>query len=273
MNRTRRTKCITAGGWLLLVGGMGLAAVEGAQGQPGPLVGDRPDFTEATVTVGRGVVQIEFGYTLEYDRPGDEGGWAHSLGEPLLRAGLLADWLELRLGVSPVVERTGVDGGPGETGMEDLYLGLKLALMEQEGVRPAAALIPQMTLPTGSDAFTSDLTLPGVNLTYSWDVTGEVSLAGSTQLNRAAGGSGGGYPEWAQSLAAGLAVGARTGLYAEWYAFFHREPGDPRTEHYANGGLTRLLAEDFQWDIRAGVGLNESAADMYAGTGASLRIP
>lgn len=258
----------------LLAGGMGLLLAAAAPAQPGPLVGDRPDFTEATVTVGRGVMQVEFGYTLGYDRPRDDGVWAHSLGEPLLRAGLLADWLELRLGVSPVVERTGGDGRSlSETGMEDLYLGMKVALSEQEGIRPAAALIPQVTLATGSDAFTSGLTLPGVNLTYSWDVTGEFSLAGSTQVNRAAGASGGGYPEWAQSVAAGLAIGARTGLYAEWYAFFHREPGDPGTEHYANGGLTRLLAEDLQWDIRAGVGLNESAGDLFFGTGASLRIP
>lgn len=32
-----------------------------------PLVTDRPDFTEASVTVGRGVLQIESGYTFVQD--------------------------------------------------------------------------------------------------------------------------------------------------------------------------------------------------------------
>ena len=180
-----------------------------------PLVGDRPDFTEAAEAVGRNILQIELGYTATHD-----GDWAHSLGEPLLRAGVLADWLELRLG------RT-----------EDIYLGMKLALT------PGIAVIPQITLPTS----------PGVNLVYSWDLTDRVSLAGSSQVNRGTG--------WAQSIAVGMKVSAPVGLYAEWY----RE-----TEHYINGGLTWLLAENLQWDIRAGFGLND---DMFTGTGIVLRIP
>src|SRR5690606_21949136 len=35
-----------------------------------PLASDRPDFTEASTTVGRGVVQLEMGYTYVEDRDG-----------------------------------------------------------------------------------------------------------------------------------------------------------------------------------------------------------
>ena len=38
-----------------------------------PLVTDRPDFTEASSTVGRGVAQLEFGYTYTYN---DDAGQA-----------------------------------------------------------------------------------------------------------------------------------------------------------------------------------------------------
>ncbi|WP_419856657.1 transporter [Candidatus Palauibacter irciniicola] len=153
--------------WILPALGVGslFAMTAGsAHAQRGPLVADRPDFTEAAATVGRGVVQLEFGYTYEYDRPeGGRGGvWTHSLGEPLLRIGVLGDRLELRLGLSPVSVGAGADGRSfTETGMEDLYLGTKLLLAEQEGLRPALAILPQVTVPTGSDAFTSDRTLPG----------------------------------------------------------------------------------------------------------------
>ena len=253
-----------------LVGALGLLLAPAHRGhaQQGPLVADRPDFTEAAATVGRGVLQIEFGYTLER-RSGDEA-WTHSLGESLFRAGILADWLELRLGLSPVSQR--MRGDVRETGLEDLYLGMKFALARQAGFRPLFAVITQMTLPTGSAAFSSDRHLPGVNLIYAWDLTDEVSLAGSTQVNRAVSESGAGYAEWAQSLVTGRALGARAGLYAEWFAFFHAEPGDAWCEHYANGGFTWSVTDDVQWDIRLGAGLNEEAQDFFAGTGLAIRF-
>ncbi len=273
----------------LAIGSLFAMATGSAHGQRGPLVADRPDFTEAAATVGRGVVQLEFGYTYEYDRPGDSSGgggrggvWTHSLGEPLLRIGVLGERLELRLGLSPVSVGAGADGRSfTETGMEDLYLGTKLLLAEQEGLRPALAVLPQVTVPTGSDAFTSDRTLPGVNFIYGWDLSEDVSLAGSTQVNRALSDAGGGgprgeaaeYAEWAQSAVAGFSVGARAGVYAEWFAFFHTEARGTRAEHYANGGFTWSFGDDLQWDIRAGLGLNESATGFFAGTGLVVRFP
>jgi len=271
-------------GRALAVGSLFAVAAEPAHAQRGPLVADRPDFTEAAATVGRGAFQLEFGYTYEYDRPeGGRGGvWTHSLGEPLLRLGVLSERLELRLGLRPVSVGAGADGrNITETGMEDLYLGIKLALTEQEGLRPATAILPQVTVPAGSDAFTSDRTLPGVNFIYGWDLTEDVALSGSTQMNRALTDSGGGgprggeaeYAEWAQSAVAGFSVGARAGVYAEWFAFFHAEPEGTRAEHYANGGFTWSFGDDLQWDIRAGVGLNESATGFFTGTGLVVRFP
>jgi hypothetical protein len=67
-----------------------------------PLVTDRPDFTEATSTVGRGVAQLEFGYAYFYDREGGVSVRSQSLGEPLLRYGVVANWLEFRAALFPV---------------------------------------------------------------------------------------------------------------------------------------------------------------------------
>ena len=258
-------------------------AAGAAHAQRGPLVADRPDFTEAAATVGRGVFQLEFGYTYEYDRPEGSGGggvWTHSLGEPLLRVGVLAEGLELRLGLSPVSVGAGADGrNVTERGVEDLYVGIKLALAEQNGLWPALAILPQMTVPTGSDAFTSDRTLPGVNFIYGWDLSDDVALAGSTQLNRAVTASRDAedaeeeYREWAQSAVAGFSLSARAAVYAEWFAVFHDEPLGIRAEHYANGGFTWSLGDDLQWDIRAGVGLNEAATGFFGGTGLVVRFP
>ncbi|MYH48268.1 MAG: transporter [Gammaproteobacteria bacterium] len=235
------------------------------------LSADRPDFTEAASTVGRGVLQIEFGYTFGGDWSGGNSVQTHTLGELLLRAGVAADWLEVRVAASPVTRVSSEGSGASDSGIEDLYLGAKVQLTRQAGRLPALALLPQMTLPTGSTLFSGGRALPGVNLVYSWDAPGGLSLAGSTQINMAAGDDDGSYAEWAQSAVAGAGLGTRGGVYGEWYAFLPTGADAPQ-EHYFNAGLTWLTADDSQWDIRIGVGLNEAAEDFFAGVGAAIRI-
>lgn len=237
-----------------------------------PLTADRPDFTEGASTVGRGVLQIEFGYTFGGDWSGGNSVQTHALGELLLRGGVAADWLEFRVAATPVTRVDSRESGASETGIEDLYLGAKLALTRQAGRIPALAVLPQMTLPTGSTLFSGGRALPGVNLAYSWDVPGGLSLAGSTQVNLAVADGDDSYPEWAQSAVAAAGVGTRGGVYGEWYAFLPMGADAPK-EHYLNAGLTWLTADDSQWDIRVGVGLNDAAEDFFAGVGAAVRMP
>ena len=258
----------------LAVAGLAALAFAGPARAQNPLVADRPDFTEGPGTVGLGAVQIELGYAFGRG-PGDGATVIlHSLGEPLLRVGLLAEWLELRLGAGLVVQRTQMGRGASldENGFEDLYVGVKLALSEQSGVFPALGILPQATFPTGSERFSDGQVLPGLNLVYSWDVSDAFSLSGGTQVNRAVGEEGGAIAEWAQSLSGGIGLGGRHGLYGEWFAVFSDEPGGMQAEHYANTGLTWLLMDDLQWDIRVGVGLNDRAQDVFFGTGFALRL-
>lgn len=226
-----------------------------------PLVTDRPDFTEATVTVGKGVAQLEFGYT--YIDTGD--GDVHSLGEPLLRYGILTDWLELRLGLFPLEE-------DGESGFSDLYFGFKIALTPQEGLLPEMALIPQTFAPTGSSAFTSDDWEPGVNWIYGWEINDFLSTAGSTQINQRFEDSGDDFLRLAQSWTVALSLNDKVGAYTEWFALFPVESGEAENEHYINGGITYLINNDAQLDVRVGWGLNDAAEDFFAGVGLSLRF-
>lgn len=246
--------------------------VSGGPALDEPLVTDRPDFTEASVTVGRGVFQVESGYTFGQD---DEEGVrtrSHSIGEVLFRYGVLADWLELRLGVSPVSESVRAAGGTtSASGVEDLYLGTKFALTPQAGWLPEMAIVPQVTVPTGSDEFTDGDALPGVNWLYGWDVNDFLSTGGSTQVNRAVD-TGGDYAEWAQSWTVGYGLTDRVGAYTEWFAFFPQGASEAQPEHYLNGGFTLLLTDDVQWDVRSGVGLNDAAEDFFCGTGLSVRF-
>jgi len=238
-----------------------------------PLITDRPDFTEASSTVGLGIAQIEFGYTFAYDDDSQGSTRVHSWGEPLLRYGMFADWLELRVGLFPVTETRRQPGADNTTsGTEDLYLGFKIGLTPQAGIYPEMAIIPQMSVPTGSSALSNDEALPGLNWLYSWELSDAYATAGSTQFNRARDGSGQSFTEWAQSWAISTSVSDAFGAYAEWFAFFPHGAVEGKWQHYLSGGFALLVTNDVQWDIRVGMGLNNEADDFFCGTGLSIRF-
>ena len=239
-----------------------------------PLITDRPDFTEAATTVGRGVAQLEAGYTYTYD-DSDQGKVSeHSFPELLLRVGVVADWLELRIGWNYGQSAETVFGAGDENleGAEDLYLGIKLALTPQEDWLPETGVIVQMNVPSGSSDFTAHEVLPGVNYLYGWDVTDVFSVAGSTQANRAIDDNGQDYyVEFAQSVTTGYGITDTVGSYAEWFMFAPCGAETARNQQYFNAGFTYLVTDNLQLDIRAGVGLNEAADDFFTGTGFAVR--
>jgi hypothetical protein len=56
----------------------------------GEMVTDRPDYTESSEVVGRGVMQIEMGTIFEMDRT--SGSKTISFGTPLLRLASARNW-------------------------------------------------------------------------------------------------------------------------------------------------------------------------------------
>jgi hypothetical protein len=235
-----------------------------------PLVTDRPDFTEASSTVGRGVLQIESGYTFSFDDDEGDETRSHSYPETLWKLGVFADWLELRF-----VYNYGDEDFNGiiATGSEDLNLGTKLSLTGQAGILPQTAIILQMTIPTGDDSFSADEALPGINYIYSWTINDFVSMAGSTQANRVIEAlPETAYAEFAQSWTFGYSLTEKLGAYTEWFVLVPHSAEHARNEYYFDGGFTYYITDNVMWDIRAGVGLDEDADDFFAGSGLSLRF-
>jgi hypothetical protein len=242
---------------------------EGGPNLDEPLETDRPDVTEASVTVGRGVLQIEMGYTYSFDNDGTQT-INHSYPETLFRYGMFADWFEWRLGwnyANEIVDN--VESG----GAEDLYLGFKLALTPQEGILPEMALVPQMTVPTGAAAFRGNDVHPGINWLYGWDINDWLSTGGGTQVNRTVTTLGGPtFSEFTQTWTIGYSLTDRLGAYTEWFAFIPHSGEGEKPQHYFDGGFTYLFSNDIQFDVRGGVGLSAAADDYFVGTGLSLRF-
>ena len=241
-----------------------------------PLVTDRPDFTEASSTVGRGVTQFEMGYLYVNDREGNDSFDGHAYPDLLLRQGLFADWFELRIGWTYLSDRETI-GNVTTTNdrSSDLYVGTKIGLTPQEGVLPEMALIPQMFLPISEDPILGGgEVLPGVNWIYAWELNDWLSIAGSSQINRALDdATGEPYGLIAQSAVAGFSLTDELGAFSEWFCFIPDGADTVHTQHYYNGGFTYLLCDNVQFDIKAGIGLSDHADDFFLGTGLSVRFP
>jgi len=240
------------------------SASAGAQASRGPITTDRPDFTESSAVVGRGVVQLESGWTLSTARSPD-GGRSHSWPELLARVGV-SQRVELRAGQA--LSSTEPGGGAGFTALEDLYIGTKISLGSQVGARPELAIMLQATFPTGDDRLSADRTLPGGALLASWELGGSWSLATGLQVNRheVTG------IEIGPSVAAGFGISDRLGVYAEWFALQQTGgDGGVASPHYANAGASFRITPDVQVDGRIGFGLNDAADRSFIGIGLALR--
>jgi hypothetical protein len=252
------------------------SAAEPQGGTPGPddaLASDRPDFVEASCTVGKGVLQVEMGYTLFYDDDGVTRTVAHTFPETLYRLGLFEDWFELRIGWTYASETTTV-GGVKDTvsGSSDLYVGAKLGLTPQQGLLPEMSIVPQALVPVGGP-FSNDRVLPGVNWLYGWDFNDFLNAGGSTQVNMLVDdGSNDTFLLFAQAFTIGYTLSDKLGAYTEWFMLSPHQADTATTEHYLDAGLTYKISNDLQLDIRAGKGVSDAAVDFFTGAGAVVRF-
>lgn len=226
----------------------------------GPLITDRPDFTESAATVAEGRFQLEGGVTAE--RTEDETVW--TAGELLLRVGL-AERLELRVSAPSHVS------GPGPDGFADGGVGAKVLLIpEARGFRPATAVIVATSVPSGEAPFRSASWQPETKLCLAWDVADGIGLAANLNYARPAE-DGRRFDEISGSLSVAVELAPQWGAYLEWFGFSREAPGGDAT-NYLNTGVTYLVHDDFQLDARIGAGLGGDTADFFAGLGAAVRF-
>ncbi len=249
-------------------------------GGQGPLVTDRPDFTESTDAVPPGRFQLEAGYTFTYDRERGQRIRSHTAPELLGRIGL-ADNFELRVGWSGynwnhqlVRTRNGVNRRvtveDHEQGADDVILGFKLKLLEQDGWQPHFGIIGEISVPSGSFNTSSGDVDPGIKLLWAYDLTDRLAIAGNVNLavptedaHR--------FVQAGASLSLAASLTERLGTYIEYFGTYPAADGQDAA-HSLNGGFTFLVHDDFQLDARVGVGLNEQADDFFTGVGFAWRF-
>lgn len=188
--------------------------------------------------------------------------------------GLFADWFEFRLGYNYLIETSSLPGGARSrlSGSDDIYVAAKLGLAEQAGIFPELAIFPQMRVPTGSPGFTSSEPLPGFNLAYSWVLNPLIELECNTQLNRRRDDADHFYTEFIQTANIEYDLSEHFGAFTEWMCFVPSGSIDARTQHYFHFGFVAFPTPNIQFDIHAGVGLNDAADNLaFTGVGFSMR--
>lgn len=245
-----------------------------------PLVTDRPDFTESTETIPPGHVQLELGYTFTVDRESDVRVRDHTAPELLLRIGV-HDRVELRLGWEGYAwfDAEFEDRTPGgrrvtrddhEEGANDLSIGFKVKLAEQNGWVPHLGILGGITVPSGSAELTSGDVDPSLVLAWAYDLTDRFGIAGNLGVG-APTEEGDRFFQATGSIAAAISITDRVGTYVEYFGIYpNAEHAD--CAHTVNGGVTYLINNDLQLDWRIGVGLNEEADDFFTGVGLSWRF-
>ncbi len=238
--------------------------------EPKRLDPDRPHLPESSTAVGKGRIVLESGYT--FTKKGS--AFTQSYPEALLRVGLFTDWSEFRLGQSFLSsERTKAGVRRRDQGAQDLYLGIKLALVAQQGLLPEIALIPQMTVPTGSRSVGAGKVLPGLNVDGAWEVNNRVSIELLIGTNEVQDDAHRSHVELASGLTGVFGLTPNVETFVEWDAFSPvTSAADAGPRHYTVGGFVYFITKDVEVDIRAGVGLNQRANDFLAGPGFAVRF-
>ncbi|TWT81364.1 hypothetical protein CA13_28160 [Planctomycetes bacterium CA13] len=238
---------------------------------------ERHDFTQSTETVGRGVAQIEAGYSYFYKDEDNELEHLHTTPEMLLRYGL-SDDIEFRLRFNYGWLNSDLDE---RSGSQDLIWSFKLGMTEQVGYLPESALELRSSAPTGGSDFSTRRVDHGLDYIYGWELSERWKLYGSTGYGTGGLDDFGLVPEepaddwfivWSQSVAVGTELTEKTTLYNEFFGLFSHALADDFSIVVYNIGIDYYISDNFVFDVRVGKGLTDDSDDLFTGVGGGYRF-
>jgi len=212
---------------------------------------DRPDFTESTDTLRPGLFQLEGG--LAGSSHNLAAGPVHTIGGPsaLLRLGVTPR-IELRLGADGFESEWRAAGGIVEhdSGHSDLDVAVKIRVLDEHRGLPAIAIIPGISMPSGSAAFTSGGHDRFLKLCWSRDLGKGFDAGGNANFRWEGAG-----PEAEVERGYSLSVGHKlpAALRGFWEIYRISPIPDDEAAHWiGDSGVSRNLGRNFHVDIAVG---------------------
>jgi hypothetical protein len=252
---------------------------------------DRPDFTDAVYSVGKGVTILETGYTYHKFSSAAQRLSTRQLPESLLRYGITNEF-ELRLkwpGYLMTDSRDPTTGAHTSTfGSQDIDVGFKYEIIQQRGWLPMTTLVSGIFLPTGSRGLSANRVQPHFNIVAGWGFrrwlylkwqTGADFLnATTTQPISSVGSSVPAFTSiqtpqnsWHDSLSLLTQWTKRVGAFHEWFLISGTGAGDTRAANYLDMGLYLYATPNIQFDARIGTRLSNRVHETFTGVGFSGR--
>ncbi len=240
-------------------------AVVFGQNQP-TIMTARPDQTEASSTIPAGYFQVEAGTLFMHEQlDAQTEVRTAALPNALFRIGLVKHF-ELRVVVQPELIRTYVNNEQfnRDFGMANLQGGFKLQICEEKGLRPEIGFLTHVVFPTGTESY-ANLDLGTINkLAFTHTLNDRHSIAYNIGYDFFGTGNG----DLFYSLAWGIGVGDKVGLYLEGYGYYLNMES---AQLSADAGFTYLLSSNVQLDYSFGLGVNHLM--NYQSFGISFRLP
>lgn len=225
--------------------------------QDGPINTERPSYSSSPFTLAPGRWQLEFGYQFA-DEGGNTNVTVHTLPLALIRVGL-ADKLEVQLNW-PGYNEVNTNAGDID-GRSDALIGLKWQLTD-DGARTPIALFAGVSLPIGSNAFSSDDEDPTIGM--FWSHSGVAEFFGAVDAT-----FGDASDVYHNAIGVNLPISDKLGSFVEFVSAFPEGNGP---QHSLSGGISFLYNHNLQFDVNAGFGLNSRATDFTFGLGVARRF-
>ena len=237
---------------------IGALATSSVMAQEGSSISsERPSYSSSPFTLAPGYWQVELGYQFA-----DEGGTAdvsvHTLPLALIRVGL-TERLEVQLNW-PGYNEVNTNAGDID-GRSDAMIGLKWQLSDNNARTPVG-LFAGITLPIGSDVFSSDDEDPVIGV--FWSHAGIADFFGTVDAS-----FGENSDVFHNAVGVNLPISDTIGSFVEVVSAFP-ENGGP--QHSLGGGISFLYNRDLQFDLNAGFGLNSRATNFIFGVGVARRF-
>jgi len=234
----------------------------------GALITDRPDATEASSTVGKGILQIETGSLYDSFKENNIKSENYTFNTALVRYGIL-DNIELRLGWDFVEGITKIDGiklNNVTSGLSPLLLGVKIDIAKENGAMPEIAFIGHVfPVFSASQDYRPETTAVDFRFSLSHTLSENSSLGYNLGAEW-----GNDSPEAAgvYTIAYGHGITNKFGFHVELYGDL---PEDNPANHYWDAGFTYLVNNDLQLDTYFGTSITKGQ-DILLGLGASFRF-
>ncbi len=223
------------------------------------IVTDRPDQTESSSTVGLGNLQIESGFLIGFEENAENSNRQVLAPTTLFRYGITKG-IELRLVNQFETLRHQHQKAQG---VSDLEIGTKIQLFKRQESATEIALLTHLILPIGTREITNGKYGTINKLSISHELGEQIGLGYNVGYDYRGNGNG----DLTYSLAVGIGVNEKVGIYVEPYGGY---VGFEEFILNFDAGFTYLLSDNFQLDFSFGAGASHRM--NYISTGFSWLV-